>query len=449
MTRIFASDWVLPISSSPINDGAIAVEDDLLVAIDKRRLLVEKFPDAEIRDFGPAAIIPGLVNCHTHLELTAMRGFLDAVEDNFFSWLRKLTVARLERMTEQDLLDSATWGACEAARAGITSLGDASDSALTSMLAVTQVGLRATVFQESFGPDPQLASENFSKLQQKIARLRELETALVRAGVSPHAPYTVCSTQLKSIAEFAAAEDLPLMMHAAESRAEELLMREGKGAFAESLRKRNIEWSTPGASTIQYLAQCDILETKPLLAHCVTVDDVDLQLIKESDARVAHCPRSNAKLGHGRAPLTRFIETGVKAGLGSDSVASNNSCDVLSEARAAILGARSNASSGNGLWLTANDGLYLATLGGARALGYEGVVGELKPGLHADFTVVGMNGAHQIPSYDTTGTLIFSSSGHDVLLTAVAGRIIYDDGRIAHIDEDRLRARIIEIAHKL
>lgn len=447
MLNIFAADWVLPVSSAPIKGGAIAVEGDRIVSIGERRLLIEKFPHAETRNFGPAAIAPGFINCHTHLELTAMRGFLDAVEDDFVSWLRKLTRARLDRLTEQDLFDSAAWGTCEAARAGITSLGDASDSAFTTMKALIQVGLRATVFQESFGPDPLLASENFNKLRQKVARLRELETPLVRAGVSPHAPYSVCASQLELIADFATTEKLPLMMHAAESRAEELLMREGKGAFAESLEQRGIEWRTPAVSTIQYLAQSGILATRPLLAHCVTVDAADMELIRESDARVAHCPRSNAKLGHGRAPLAQFMKLGLQVGLGSDSVASNNSCDVLSEARAAILAARTNATTENGSWVTADDGLYLATLGGAHALGYE--VGELREGLLADFAVIGLNGAHQIPSYDAPSTLIFSSSGHDVLLTAVAGRIVYDDGKIPHIDEERLRARVLEIAQKL
>ena len=117
------------------------------------------------------------------------------------------------------------------------------------------VGLRGVVYQESFGPDPRLAVENFEKLKIKVQELRANETKLVRAGVSPHAPYTVCGPQLEMIADFALAETLPLMMHAAESEAEELFLREGCGVFAEGLARRSIEWKAPGLSTIQYLKQ--------------------------------------------------------------------------------------------------------------------------------------------------------------------------------------------------
>src|SRR6185369_15997237 len=221
MTTIYAAHWVLPISNSPIENGAVAVEGTHIVAVGNRNIVTQEYPSATIQDFGHAAIIPGLINAHTHLELTAMRGYLENEESDFFAWLHKLTVARLERMTSDDIQVSATWGACEAARAGITSVGDASDSAGMSMRALKEVGLRGIVFQESFGPDPRLVDENLLKLKTKVAELREIESVLVRVGVSPHAPYTVCGKQLELIAKFALTETLPLMMHAAESAAEE------------------------------------------------------------------------------------------------------------------------------------------------------------------------------------------------------------------------------------
>src|SRR6266850_677526 len=193
MTILYCARWVLPVSSIPVADGAIAVDGEKIVAVGHRSSLVIQFPQATLRDCGESAIIPGLVNVHSHLELTAMRGFLEKEETDFFAWLRKLTVARLERMTADDLNVSAAWGACEAARAGVTCVADASDAAFESMNALRDVGLRGIVFQESFGPDPRLAQENFEKLKTKVARLRECETDLVRVGVSPHAPYSVCA----------------------------------------------------------------------------------------------------------------------------------------------------------------------------------------------------------------------------------------------------------------
>ncbi|HLE64376.1 MAG TPA: amidohydrolase family protein, partial [Pyrinomonadaceae bacterium] len=258
MPVLYCAEWVLPISAPPVSDAAIVVKDDLLVAVGKRSELSKKFPDAATQNFGNAASIPGLINAHSHLELTAMRGFLDREEAQFLSWLTKLTKARLEMMSADDLYISAAWGACEAVRAGVTAVADASDSAGVVLNAVRDVGLRGTIFQESFGPDPRLARQNFEKLKEKVASLRELATSLVGIGVSPHAPYTVCAAQLEMVADFAISEKLPLMMHAAESAAEDSFVREGRGPFAEGLRSRAIEWRATGSSTIQYLRRLGI-----------------------------------------------------------------------------------------------------------------------------------------------------------------------------------------------
>lgn len=458
MTTLYRARWVLPTTSPPIENGAIAVDGERIVVVGSGAALVQQSPEATVRDLGNSAIIPGLVNSHSHLELTAMRGFLENEEHDFFSWLKKLTFARLERMNADDLNVSAAWGACEAARAGVTCVADASDAALESMRALTDVSLRGIVFQESFGPDPKLASENFSKLQAKVARLRERETSLVKCGVSPHAPYTVCAPQLEMIAHLALDHSLPVMMHAAETSMEVSLLRDGSGAFAEGLKRRGIEWSAPAASPIQYLNDHGILETRPVLAHCIHVDDADLETMRRTDTRVAHCPKSNAKLGHGVAQFAKFLEKGIVTGLGSDSVASNNTCDLLEEARFAALLARAKVDGDGDInsddadeasRVTAAEVLQTATLGGARALGLQGQIGELKEGLQADFAAVSLDGPHQIPSYDATSTLIFSSSGRDVILTVVAGREVYREGRVTTVDEERLRARMNEIAEKL
>jgi cytosine/adenosine deaminase-related metal-dependent hydrolase len=451
MPTLYCARWVLPISSPAIVDGAVAVDGDRIVAVGSGAALTRQFPQAIVRDLGAGVIIPGLINAHSHLELTAMRGFLENEEHDFFAWLKRLTTARLERLTADDLNISAMWGACEAARAGVTCVADASDSALESMKALSAVGLRGIVFQESFGPDPRLAKENFEKLKAKVARLRERETTLVKCGVSPHAPYTVCGPQLELIAGFALDERLPLMMHAAETAMEVSLLRDGSGPFAEGLKRRGIEWRAPAVSPIQYLNERGILDTHPLLAHCIQVDRADLETMRQTDTRVAHCPKSNAKLGHGVAPFSQFIENGIVVGLGSDSVASNNTCDLLEEARFALLLARAQANAGeiSAEVLQAAQVLQTATRGGARALGLEGRVGELKAGLQADFAVVSLTGTYQTPAYDATNTLVFSSSGRDVVLTVVAGREVYREGRVTTVDEERLWARLSEIAEKL
>lgn len=442
MTTIYSARWVLPVSAPPIENGAVAVEGQRIVGVSRHEEIVERFPEFRIEPLGQAVILPGLINTHTHLELTALRGYLENEETDFFAWLRKLTIARLEHMTPDDIRVSATWGACEAVRAGITCVGDASDSAMMSMLALRDVGLRGVVYQESFGPDANFVRENFEKLKAKVHELRGMESELVRAGVSPHSPYTVCRPQLELIAELTHAEGLPLMMHAAESEAEVQFVREGCGPFAEGLAKRSIAWQAPQVSTIQYLKQIGILDTRPLLAHCIRVDETDIETLRSSGAKVAHCPKSNAKLGHGRAPFAKFVESGIAVGLGSDSVASNNTCDILEEARFATLLARAA-----GERIGATEALEAATLGGARCFDLE--IGQLKEGFQADLAVVSLAGVHQVPSYDPVATLIFASSGRDVILTVVGGREVFRDGRVNGADEDRLRARMSEIYERL
>src|SRR3989441_12669200 len=137
MPTIYSTHWVLPISSPPIEWGAVAIDGSQIVAVGSRAEISGRWPDAHVEDFGEAAILPGLINTHSHLELTVMRGFLEAEEHDFFAWLKKLTVARL-RMTEDDLFVSAACGAIEAARAGITCLGDSSSFAGQSMCALNE-----------------------------------------------------------------------------------------------------------------------------------------------------------------------------------------------------------------------------------------------------------------------------------------------------------------------
>jgi cytosine/adenosine deaminase-related metal-dependent hydrolase len=456
MPVIYSAHWVLPIISPVIADGAVVLDNFKIIAVGPLTEIVSRFPDSRVEDFGEAAILPGLVNAHSHLELTVMRGFLEPEESDFFAWLRKLTLARLA-MTTEDLLVSATCGAIEAAGAGVTCVGDASSAAAQAMKALQTVGLRGIVYQESFGPDPKMADENVAKLRDQISELRTLEDQLVRVGVSPHAPYTVSGPQLELISRLALDEQIPLMMHAAESQAEEWFMLSGQGVFAEGLRARGIEWQAPKTSTIKYLKRHGVLETRPLLAHCINVDDADLELIKQSDSGIAHCPKSNAKLGHGRAPLAEFIASGLKVGLGSDSVASNNTCDILEEARFAILLARLPApdSSFSDALLPANElvsaeqALFTATLGGARALGRDDQTGALAEGMQADIIVVSLSGAHQQPVRDPVAALVFASSGRDVLRTIVAGHEVYRKGQSGGVNEQHLLRRLEEIQTKI
>jgi 5-methylthioadenosine/S-adenosylhomocysteine deaminase len=197
------------------------------------------------------------------------------------------------------------------------------------------------------------------------------------------------------------------------------------------------------------------METRPLLAHCITVDDQDIETIRTAGASVAHCPKSNAKLRHGAAPFAKFLGAGLKVGLGSDSVASNNNCDILEEARFATLLARvggtdfSLCDRPSQIEVCATDVLFTATLGGARALGLDREIGSLKEGMQADLVVVRLDGSHQQPVTNPVDALIFSSSARDVRLTIVAGKEIFRDDNVSTADEMELQGRLKLVRDKI
>lgn len=421
--KILAADHVVPISSAPIERGAVLIEGSLIRAVGKRSDIVEQFPAADLHDFGEAAILPGFVNCHSHLEITAMRGALDDVEHDFRSWLLRLNSIR-EKWSDSDLNASAAAGAREGAEAGVTCFGDVGRMGHVGIKALKEAGLRGIVFQETeFSPDNRTANDDFQALGAKFEALKNEETDLVQVGLSPHSPYTVSSRLFEMIAQYSIINRVALTIHAAESQSEMELLTGGTGFFTEVYAKFGVEWHSPRSTPIEYLERLGVLSAQPLLAHCVKVSQTDIQRISNYGARVAHCPKSNAKFGHGYAPFEQLQDAGIAVGLGSDSVASNNVCDLLEESRFAALSARNRDRSHR--FVTAAEVLKIATLGGARALGLDTQIGSLEAGKQSDIAVVSLSHTAQRPVGDIQAALVFSSNARDVLMTMVAGIEIY------------------------
>jgi 5-methylthioadenosine/S-adenosylhomocysteine deaminase len=314
--------------------------------------------------------------------------------------------------------------------------------------ALKSVGLRGIIFQETeFSPDNKTANDDFAKLEEKYLRLKETETDLVKIGLSPHSPYTVSAKLFENIADYAIANDVKISIHASESVMEEDLMLSGKGIFADVYEKYGFTWECPNCSTIEFLENTGILQAKPLLAHCVKVSESDIEFIKNSDSRIAHCPKSNAKFGHGIAPLEKFLDANIKTGFGSDSMASNNTCDILEEARFATLFARNLPDKKR--FLQSQEIIEIATLGGAKALGLENEIGTLDVGKQADFIAVSLENIAQIPVHDVYSALLFASNARDVCLTVVAGEEIYRNGEAKKVDEGEIKAKMKEIKNKM
>ena len=430
--------WVLPISAPPFEHGTVAVADGRIAYAGPRR----GAPEGEDRDLGDALLMPGLVNVHTHLELTVLRGFLEDLD--FAHWIWRLNGVKRAVLDRARMLDSARLGVMEGVRNGITTYADTCDSGV-AFDAMCEAGVRGIMYQEVFGPDPASCAASLAELRAKVDALGPRQTGLVRVGVSPHAPYTVSDPLYAAVAEYAAREGLPVAVHIAESEVERELVERGEGVFAEGLRKRGIATPRRGRSSVDLLSTTGILGTRPLLIHCVRLDGADVAVIAKSRSPVAHCPISNAKLGHGTSPLLELLAAGVTVGVGSDSVASNNRMDLLAEGRAAILAQRARV--GKHDVLCARDALHLATLGGATALGLQREIGSLEPGKSADLAAFPFE-SPVMPLHDPEAALVFSLPGTCASLVTVAGRELVRDGRIVD-DDASLPARIEDTARRM
>jgi aminodeoxyfutalosine deaminase len=358
-------------------------------------------------DFGNSVIIPGLINTHTHLELT---GFERVTEPDFSAWIRRLRELKSTR-TPVEYVEAARTGLRSCFASGVTTVADTGDTG-SVFEALAEVDGSGVVFQEVFGPDPAQEQESLAGLRGQVEHLRARSTGRLHVGVSPHAPYTVSGALFRSVAAWAQRERLPLAVHIAESLDESRLLSDGSGEFAEAWKLRGIPLPQPlGLSPIAWLSRHHVLSSQTLCIHAVRVGSDDIRLMAYAGASVAHCPVSNRSHGHGTAPLTPLLEAGIPVGLGTDSEVSVGVLDLLAEARAARELGR----------LTANQVIAMCTLGGARALNLDHEIGSLRVGKWGDCAVIATNGALSEPPAEQ----VLASGPGDVLLTCLAGREVF------------------------
>jgi cytosine/adenosine deaminase-related metal-dependent hydrolase len=412
--------WVLPITQPPIENGTVVESDGKITYVGPR----QSAPSGDDYELGESILLPGLVNTHTHLELTAMRGFLE--DGRFTEWIDKLRQSRNAVLNDEMLLDSARFGIVEGLEAGITTYADTCSSGVV-IRALREQGVRGIMYQETFGPDPSHAAEAMRELEARINKLQPEQTDLVALGVSPHAPYTVSDRLYEAAARFAHSRRLPMAMHIAESAAEYEIVAGGTGEFAERWRRRGIAVSKRARSPIDLLDRLGALERGPLLIHCVRVDAADIQIMARHRCSVAHCPASNAKFGHGIAPLLPIAGAGIRVGIGSDSVASNNRMDILDEARLAVLIHRAATERHDAFG--AHQALELATIGGARALNLDSRVGSLEVGKDADLAAFTTDIPRTTPLGDPYSAAVFALPGRSATLVTVRGKVLVERGR--------------------
>jgi 5-methylthioadenosine/S-adenosylhomocysteine deaminase len=396
---VLSADWVVPVESPPIRNGAVEIGADGRIAS-----IGDAAELGEGEHFPESVILPGFVNAHTHLEYSSYAGFGDGL--SFVPWIG-LHIERKRRLDLADMEALASLGAYDCLRSGVTTVADASFSG-AAVRACAELGLRGIVHLEVFGEDEN-ALEGFREMRDRVTPML---SDRVELGISPHAPYT-CSVELFA----ACAElDLPIATHLAESPAERPWIRSGSGSWqplAEFLARPY------GRDAIHALAEAGALDGRVVAAHCVHVEDEEIELLARYDVAVAHCPRSNALLGCGIAPLAALREAGLRVAIATDSPASTPSFDVFDEMRAAVMAARSREQRPDAL--TAPEALELATFGGARVLGREGEIGSLAVGKRADLAILSMSGSSFLPWEDPVTAVVLGGSSERVVATVIDG----------------------------
>ena len=448
---LLSAQYIIPITSEPLVNAAVLVQDGRICDIGDAESLARRYPDEEARDFGTAALIPGLIDMHTHMENSVLRGIVP--DQPYISWIQAVREAGA-KLDVHDWHASAVLGSLEALSAGVTCVCDISNTG-ASCSVMSKMGLRGIVYREVGAMDKRRVDDAMNMARNDIARWSELvDSSRIRIGISPRETYDCHPLVFTEAAKIAREEDIPLSVYVAESREEYEFIRYGSSALsiASMADKRGFvevpPWMPTGVSPVRYILNWGAFEADNVVAvHCVHVDNEDIRKLQEHDVAVAVCPRCNAQLSMGVAPVTEFLRSGLRVGLGTGYSVSTNASDIIKEMRVGLL---LNRAVNPGRFIATSTMLRLATIDAACALKMEDEIGSIEIGKRADLAVVDLSDSRQVPTDDPAAAIINSCSAADVLMTMVDGVVRYEKSQW-HVDVEVARdiARVIEIRSKL
>lgn len=416
--------------SEPIANGAIAIADGRIAAVGLAEDLFELAPTGGVVNAAGCLILPGLVNTHSHLAMTLMRGLADDLP--LMEWLENhIWPAEKTHMNRQAIRLGTELAVAEQLLAGVTTTADMYffGDEIASVLA--KAGMRGVIAESliDFATPRCATPEEMMKKQRELAE-EYVEHELITPSIAAHAPYSVSAANLVKEAELAEEFGLTMQIHLSETRWEVEKLLEEKGR-----------------SPVAYLADLGVLSERTVAAHCVHVSPDDIETLKEFEVGVSHNPVSNLKLASGVAPVPAMVEAGLKLGLGTDGAASNNTLDPLRDMQLAALLHKGVA--GDPTVLPARSMMEIATIGGARVLGLDAEIGTLVEGKQADITCIAVDGPHATPSFDPWSHLVFAARASDVRHVLVRGNLVVGDRTLNTLDLERIEAQAIEFAQEL
>ena len=366
--------------------------------------------------------IPGFVNLHTHLPMVLFRGAADDLP--LEEWLRDRIWPLEARLTDEAVYWGSLLGLAEMIRSGTTAFSDMYFHLDAIERAVAESGMRAVLSYGIIAAELDAhGKEELARAEETVKRLKDGEERM-KAAVAPHSIYTCGREVWKRAVELALEQEVPIHTHLSETRTE----------VADCYVRHRM-------SPVELLQEWGGFSAPTIAAHCVHVTPSDVDILARHRVTVAHCPRSNAKLGNGIAPISRLRSAGVNVGIGTDGAASNNSLDMASELRFAALSAK--AASGDPTIIPAQEAVQMATVAGARALGLEGTIAE---GNRADIAIVDLERVETIPTSDPLSSLVYSAGRGAVTDVVVDGRFLMRDRSLTTIDEDRVKYEVKKIA---
>ena len=449
---LICAKYVIPVTMPVMEDAAVLVRDDAIMDIGRAETLRARYPQEEIKDFGSAAIIPGLIDLHSSIEESVMRGFVNDVP--YVTWMNTITV-QSRKLSGDDWYESSILGCLEALSNGITCVANITPTGGAAK-ALQDLGMRGVVYREVAAIDKNRVDDVMSAAEDDILKWMDyVDSDRIAVGVAPAPLYACHPLLLKRSRALACEANIPMAMHLAGSREEYNFVKSGSSGFSvyvDSAPRGYMErapWLPAGTSPVVYAVNWGAFEAPNVLAvHCVHLNaEADLAKLKEYDVAVAVCSRSNAQLGMGVAPLNDLIRAGLRIGLGTDSPAATSTTDIIDEMRVGMLIHRAN---NVGAFINSHTMLELATIGAARALKQDDRIGSLEAGKIADITVIDLSGSHNMSEEDPISAIVNSCSGNDVLMTMVNGEVLFEDGQF-HVDVEIAKniVKIMRIRNKL
>lgn len=394
------------------------------IAIDGRKIVSvgdasSDFNPDRIIDAGNSIVLPGLINAHCHLSMVLLRNYADDLD--LFTWLNKKIWPIEEKMTESHIYASSLVGAAELIRSGVTAFADMYFFQNQTCKAIEIAGIRARIGAPFFGDE--------KTMEPKLPVLQKLyddwhgRDGRISIDTAPHSAYTLTPGSLQMAIEFARKNNTRIHTH-----------------VSESIKETEENYEKHGISPVEYLEQAGLFEQPVYAAHCVQVNDNDLDIIKKNQVFPVHNPTSNLKLGNGFAPVPAMLKKGIHPALGTDGASSNNNLNMFEELHLAAIIHKGNT--GDPTVVSAYQALQMATIFGAEALGIDDVCGSLTPGKEADIILLDTKKIHLQPHHNPIATLTYGAQASDVHYVMCAGRILMEEGELRTLDEEEVMKQV-------